>query len=253
MSDAVVKSVGRVFAVLELFDRERRALSASEISRALKYPHSSAVAILKSMLTLGYLTLDPGGRAFFPSAKLTRVLEWITTDLHDEAAILGIMEDLHNEVDETINLSRQTGDFITIIHGIESTKLLGIRVRKGSVMPMTKSHTGMVALATYPDDEVRQIIVDQQKRNYPGTRSLTVEQALDEVRQIRKQRLSPGYDVLVEGIGIIAFPLCSQVGSRPLIVAVAGPTERIRSSESNIIRSAKKAINRHKARLAYPV
>lgn len=253
MSAKVVKSVGRVFAILEIFDRERRSLSATEISRLLGYPHTSAVAILKSMQALGYLTHDRSTRSFYPSSRLTQVVEWVITNVHDETAILSVMADLHDEIDETINLSRQTGDFVKIVHGIESTKLLGIRVRQGIVMPLTASHTGMVALATYPDDEVKQIVRDLQKRNYPEARSISVEQALAEVREIRSQQLSRGYDVYIEGIGIIAFPLCSQTDGRPFVVAVAGPTERIRENEEQIIRVAKRAINKHKARLAYPV
>ncbi|MDJ0709499.1 MAG: helix-turn-helix domain-containing protein [Woeseiaceae bacterium] len=252
MSGKVVKSVGRVFSIIELYDQERRAMSASEVSRALETPHSSTVAILKSMQELGYLTADPGHRTYLPSIKLTQVVEWIATDLHEETAILAVMEDLHNEVDETINLSRQTGDFVKIVHGLESTKLLGIRVRKGVVMPLTASHTGMVALATYPNEEVKQIVRDQQKRNYPEARSVSVEEALSEVREIRNQQLSPGYDVFIDGIGIIAFPLASQTGARPFVVAIAGPTERIRANEDEIVRAARRAINKHGARLAYP-
>lgn len=253
MSDMVVKSVGRVFSILELFDRERQAMSASEVSRALRYPHSSVVAILKSMHVLEYLSFDRTSRTYYPSSKLTQVTEWVTADVQDEVVILKVMSDLHEDIDETINLSRQTGDFVRIVHGLESTKLLGIRVRQGVTMPLIGSHTGMVALATFPDDDVKRIVLDLQKRDYPEARSLSVEQALGEVREIRQQQLSTGYDVFVDGIGIIAFPLCSQNGSVPFVVAIAGPTERIRSNEFEIINSAKRAINRHQARLAYPV
>ena len=56
MNDSIVKSVGRVFEVLELFDAERAALTATTIARTLKYPASSTVALLKSIVRLGYLT-----------------------------------------------------------------------------------------------------------------------------------------------------------------------------------------------------
>lgn len=253
MVDKIVKSVGRVFSILELFDRERRSLTTAEISRQLNYPNTSTLAILKSMQALNYLAHDRDSRTFFPSASLPQVVEWITSTVQQETAILNVMSDLHEEIDETINLSRQTGDFVKIVHGLESTKLLGIRVRRGVVMPLTSSHTGMVALATYPDNEVTQIVRDLQKRNYPESRTVSVEQALAEVREIREQQLSCGYDVLIKGIGIVSFPLCSQMGGRPFVIAVAGPTDRIRENEGRILKIAKRAINKHKARLAYPV
>ena len=260
VSQRIIKSVGRVFGILELFDRERRALSATDVSRALSYPHSSTVALLKSMLSLGYLTAGPGGKTFQPSTRLGQVVEWITTDLQDEVAALGVMKDLHETLDETINLSRQMGDFVTIVRGLESTRLLGIRVREGAVMPLTTSHSGRVVLATYTDEEVRRIVTDQRQRAYPGSRLATIDQILAEVRRIRREELSPGYNVMVDGIGIVAFALKSQnednsdtqLIHRPLVVAVAGPTDRIRRSEQRIIRAARRAIARHNATLAYP-
>ena len=252
MTAKIVKSVGRVFDILELFDRERRPLSATTISRLLRYPHSSTVAIVKSMQKLGYLVYDRNVRAYSLSAKLPQIAEWIVTDVHTETTILNVMADLHAEIDETINLSRHTGDFVKIVHGLESSKLLGIRVQQGIVMPLTGSHTGMVALSTYPDDEVENIIGDLRRRKYPQNREVTPEQALREVRAIRAERLSRGYDVYVDGIGIIAFPLVSANGARPFVVAIAGPTERMRTGEDEILRAAREIIERHGAELAYP-
>ncbi len=253
MTEKVVKSVGRVFAILELFDRERRPMSAIDIARHLGFPHTSTLAILKSMQHLGYLNHDRQQRAFMPASSLTQVVEWVVSSVNEETAILAVMQDLHDAIDETVNLSRQTGDFVKIVHGIESTKLLGIRVSPGVVMPLLSSHTGMVALATYPDDEVERIVRDLGKRNHPDSETVSVKDALSKVHEIREQKLSPGYDVYIEGIGIICFPLCSQNGARPFVVAVAGPTERIRRNEAKILSITRKAINRHKTRLAYPV
>ena len=77
MNDSIVKSVGRVFEVLELFDAERAALTATAIARALKYPASSTVALLKSMVRLGYLTYDPSERTYFPTLRMALISHWL--------------------------------------------------------------------------------------------------------------------------------------------------------------------------------
>ena len=69
-SDDVVKSAGRVFAVLELFDEARTPLSATEVVRRLSFPQSSTVALLKTMVSLGYLAFDQFDRRYLPTMRV---------------------------------------------------------------------------------------------------------------------------------------------------------------------------------------
>jgi len=55
MSGDVVKSVGRVLEVLDFFRQQRNPAKANDIGLALGYPKSSTNALLKSMVSLGYL------------------------------------------------------------------------------------------------------------------------------------------------------------------------------------------------------
>jgi DNA-binding IclR family transcriptional regulator len=74
---SVVKSAGRAFEVLELFRAERRELSASEIGHCLGYPKSSTNALLKSLVSLGYLVLNHQTLRYFPSFSVTRLGDWV--------------------------------------------------------------------------------------------------------------------------------------------------------------------------------
>ena len=55
MADAAIKSARRVFEIMEFFDHERRPLGLKTICDTLGYPVSSGAAMLKSLVTLGYL------------------------------------------------------------------------------------------------------------------------------------------------------------------------------------------------------
>lgn len=252
MSDKVVKSVGRVFRILELFDRERRPLSGIEVARQLGYPHTSTLALLNSMHALGYMSHDRETWTFLPSQSLPQITEWITNSLQSESAILNLLSDLQEATGETINLSRQAGEFIKIIYGLESTKTVAVSVRQGVVMPINASHTGMVALASQPDSEVTRIIQLLQATKYSEARHVTVPQALEEVRTIRRQQYAPGYDLYIGGIGAVCFPVVSSDGGRPFVVGVVGPTDRIKAQEELIIKAAKKAVKDYDIKLAYP-
>ncbi|HQN50687.1 MAG TPA: helix-turn-helix domain-containing protein, partial [Phenylobacterium sp.] len=70
MSQAVVKSAQRAFAILELFELERRPLSLTEVTQALRYPTSSTAALLKSLVVTGYLEFDRARRAYRPTMRI---------------------------------------------------------------------------------------------------------------------------------------------------------------------------------------
>ena len=251
MADNVIKSVGRVFEILEMFERERRALGAIEIARELGYPHTSTLAILKSIQALGYLSLERDTWSFSPTQALPRLTEWVTHSLQQETIILEVMKILHSETGETINLSQQSGEFIKIVHGLESVKAVAISVRQGVLMPINASHTGMVALASQPDDSIARIIRKLRSVKYPEARSISVKEAMVEVNAIRKAQYAPGYDLYINGIGAVCFPL-EAIDHAPYVIGVVGPSDRIRSEEKHIISVAKKAVAETGAKLAYP-
>lgn len=253
MTDNVVKSVRRVFEILEMFERERRPLVAMEIARELGYPHTSTLALLKSMAALGYLSHDRGdGWTFAPTYALPELTDWINESLHGETGIMEVMATLHKATGETINLSRQSGEFIKIIYGIESTKNVSISVRRGVLMPINASHTGMVSLSSLSDEEIAGIIRKLQSNTYPEARSMTVKEAFDEIHEIRKAQFSPGYDMHINGIGAVCFAVRAAKGRSAFVIGVVGPTDRIRAEEKGIIAAAKEALKANDVGLAYP-
>ena len=70
MDRDAVKSARRAFEILELFERERRPLALKDILDDRGYPASSGSALLKSLVTLGYLDYDNDRRTYFPTMRI---------------------------------------------------------------------------------------------------------------------------------------------------------------------------------------
>ena len=73
-----IPAAGRTLAVFEVFARERRALSNSEMARALSLPESSCSDLLHTLHTRGYLMRTSRTRRFYPTARLYEVARQIT-------------------------------------------------------------------------------------------------------------------------------------------------------------------------------
>ena len=79
-SAATVKSATRVLEIFEYFDEVRRPVTIQDVAQALSYPHSSTAALLKSLVSLGYLEHDDRGKTFFPSIRISLLGNWVEAE-----------------------------------------------------------------------------------------------------------------------------------------------------------------------------
>lgn len=89
MSDTVVKSAARVLEVFEFFAGRKTPATVGEVCASLRYPQSSTSVLLKSLLTLGYLSYDGNTRRYAPSEKVARLGNWIVCAAEIEASVHG--------------------------------------------------------------------------------------------------------------------------------------------------------------------
>lgn len=244
MSDSVIKSVRRVFEILELFDQERRPLPAKEVSKRLNYPLMSTHALLKSMHQMGYADFDQPTWSYTPSRNFITVLAWAKEFLDRDENVLKLVEELNIETRETINLSQQMDANVKIIHGLEGDYPIGVNVKVGTLMPLTQSLTGLTALCALPDNEQGEV---KKRINSVNPELLGAKE--DELITAVKQELSEqatvaGYDYFVRGIAAVCMPIRSTVSGGAMVIGVVGPSDRIRANEVKhrkaLVRLAKK-------------
>lgn len=227
MSDSIIKSVRRVFEILEYFDNERRPLAAKEVSKELGYPLMSAHQLLKSMSQLGYLDFDAPKWTYMPSRSFTTILKWVPDIIERETAILDFANALNRETRETVNISRLIGTNVRIIHGLESVHMVGVSVRVGTVMPAGNSLTGLVALASL-DDKAFSEYLDYISSAAPTQRAEFDKARLDQVRKdLAEVGTAAKNDLLIEGVGAVCLPVRTLASQETLVIGVVGPSNRI--------------------------
>ncbi|MFK7889111.1 MAG: IclR family transcriptional regulator [Gammaproteobacteria bacterium] len=224
MTDKTIKSVRRVFEILKLFHQEQRPLSANEISRQLGYPLTSAHALLKSIHELGFADYDSSDWSYIPSRQLAELLDWINEFLDREHRLLEFMGALNQTTKETVNLSRRRGEKAKIIHSLESQHTVGVSVKVGTVMPLTRSLTGMTLLATLP--EAAQTTHLDIESNADG-HSTRLEQFQSIAQELTTQGSVCRCDQYLRGIGAVCIAVRAAVSKELMVVGMVGPSERI--------------------------
>lgn len=241
MEDKIVKSVGRVFAVLEAFARVQSPLTAIEIGRRLDYPASSTAAILKSMVALGYLALDRATRSYLPTVRLGMLTRWLDAAVWGSDELDRLIEELHIGTGETIIIAAQSDlamKYLLTRPGVFPVRFLA---PAGMLRPLCGSGTGWALLASKTDEEVADI-VRSLNRSAPTGQAIDLDRLSDLLAQVRRQGYAASYGNVVPGSGVIAMALPGL--ECRLVLGVAGPVERLERNQAVVVQKMKAAIER---------
>ncbi len=239
---STVKSAARVFAILELFRIETRPLKATEVALALDYPKSSTSAILKSLVTLGYLSYDRHVRRYFPTLRVTMLGEWLPQHLADVHDFGPLIDALQSATQETVTLSMRNGLAMEVLRLRQSLHAIAVNVPEGFRIPMFNSAVGQAFLSTQPDELVRDMVAQfNAVRSGKGDR-VDADGILDQLAPVREQGCAVAYNQALPDTGAVAMPLPSAVHKLPLVVAVAGLAHRIEARESTIINAMRRLV-----------
>ncbi|MGJ8563082.1 MAG: IclR family transcriptional regulator [Alphaproteobacteria bacterium] len=223
----LVKSVSRVFEILELFETEKRPLTAAEIVKELNHPAASTHEILKTLVAKGYFSFGSPKWAYMPSMRFPGMLGWVEAYYNNELHLHNFMTALNHATKETINLSRVSDENAIIIKGLECLHEFGISSKPGSTMSVVGSITGLTYLASLPEVQ-RQGYLERLSIDDPGQYSQLDHGVLAGiVSDIKKDGTAMRADLSIEGIGALCFPVQSASTDEVFIIGVAGPSARI--------------------------
>ena len=246
MNAKIVKSAGRIFEILELFDQKKRPMPAVDIASSLGYPLASTHELLKTMTVLGYFTYGDPRWTYRPSSKLPQVVDWVRDTVSQNRRLSLFMEALNELTRETINLSRQLESEVKIIKGYECIHVIGVSAMPGTKMPVTKSLTGITSIAALAEDE-RDLYFKILRQADPLQYETMDSVLIDEIsREVQANGITMRCDVNVEGIGAVCFPLRLGGSNQNLVLGIVGPSDRIREESLSHIRGVQRLVKEHK-------
>lgn len=237
----VVKSVGRVFAVLEAFARVQSAMTATEIARRLDYPASSTAALLKSMVTLGYLSFDRMSRAYEPTVLLGMLARWTGGSTLSSAAIQELVDELHAETGEMVIIAIQNDLSMRYLLTRPGRFPVRFLAPAGIVRPLCASGTGWACLSAKSSDEVAALVGRVNRTAAPG-QAVDLVQLQDLLQHVRDTGYAASYGSVIAGSGVIAMPLPG--ADHALVLGIGGPVERLQRNEAAIAGKMQRALDR---------
>ncbi|HEY3813469.1 MAG TPA: IclR family transcriptional regulator [Caulobacteraceae bacterium] len=228
--DAVanVKSAERVLSIFEYFEKRRTPRTLSEISQDLDYPVSSALALLRSIQAMGYLTYDFETKTYFPTLSFAMLGHWMHDRLFQGGAMAQMVEHLAAVSQETVFLGVQNGlqsQHIHIVHNSQSS--LRYIPPVGTLRPLLRSAVGRVLLAQQPKQAVLRIVEKINSLGADDGRIYDPKAVLSELEQVRVQGFAFSSGVFADGAAIVSVALPVRPGEVPMAVSIGGPSTRV--------------------------
>jgi DNA-binding IclR family transcriptional regulator len=236
-----IKSARRVFEILEFFGQARAPLSLAEIAGRLAYPVSSASALLKSIVALGYLDYDRSRRVYFPTMRIAVLGQWVPQALFGQGGVADLMEHLRRVTGETIILATRSDLHAQYVHVLNAGDSLQMDPGPGARRPLGESGMGWMLLSTLTDREIealrRRINAQADQRVKLDPAELTAR-----VNAARGRGYVFSKHTVTRGAGVIASLLPEGLFGRAFAIGVAGPVSRLERREVEIVREIRHGV-----------
>jgi IclR family acetate operon transcriptional repressor len=223
---AAPTSIHKAFHVLELLAVSDGSVSLGKIADACGLPKPSAVRLLQTLHDLGYVERPLDSREYRLGGRISI---FSGTDPHRElkAAAHPWLSALHKEFNETVNLEILSGEKITYVDYLETSRPLRMIVAPGSDDLWDRTALGRAVVAAMPAAAREKLL----ERCTFGERDVAARLSrLSLMRRKIKSFIASGHawemEEAVEGAGCVAVSLAAR-GYPQAAISISVPIQRL--------------------------
>ncbi|MDN3988865.1 IclR family transcriptional regulator [Zwartia vadi] len=231
----------RTLQVFEIYAKEKRPLSNSEMARLLGVADSSCSDLLHTLRLAGYLLRAPKTRLFHPTGRLFDIAQQINAADPLQTFAAEALEILCRKSGESAMCGVLDGNNARVIAYQESPRALRYVLKPGTRIELHTTALGKALLGTL-DDKSREMVLASLKMDPITIKSI---QNKEELRsQLEKGRIDGYYSNFGEGNEAVgAVGIAGHVGGQLVAISIVGPLNRMEKNSSqniDVLLNAKK-------------
>jgi DNA-binding IclR family transcriptional regulator len=230
----IVPAAQRVLQVFEVYARERRPLTNSEMARHLGLADSSCSDLMYTLRQAGYLLRTPKSRVFHPTRRLLDIAQ--ANAAGDPLRVFAdeSLNTLTARSGETSMCAHLDSDQVKIFASQESSRALRYVLRPGTIIDIHTTALGKALLGSL-DDAERNALIDRLPLPAVTPHSITDREVLR--AQIEQGRRDQYFVTNHEGNqGVFAIGIAGATGERLTALSIVGPTHRMEQNFDELVR-----------------
>jgi IclR family transcriptional regulator, KDG regulon repressor len=222
-----MKTVKKVIDILELFEKPNIELNIAELVELSGSNASTVYRICTELTQRGYLARSENRGKYRLGQRFLKYYHSLGVLNRLKETALVFMQELRNDINESVALSVLAGSEITDIACVTSPHKLQLLSREGEVLPLHCTSAGKMFLAQMDSDSLARIIkIKDLPRRTPNTIT-NINLLNKELAIIRREGISFDNEEFEVGIRSVAAQILGEEGTVVAALAVIGPSVRI--------------------------
>jgi IclR family pca regulon transcriptional regulator len=200
-----LQSLERGIAVIQVFSRERPALTLSEVARLTGITRATARRILLTLEDLGHVRSD--GRLFSLTPRVLTLGWAYLSSLNLWETAQPLMEELTKQTNESCSAATLDLPDIVYVARVPTSRIMTIALGIGTRLPAHCTSMGRVLLAALPDSELDDFLATARLEGYTDRTITDPDRLRRTIHTVREQGWALVDQELEIGLRSIAAPL----------------------------------------------
>lgn len=222
---AGTQAIGRALAVLRLLTEADGDLGILHIAQELDLKPGTAHRIVRALMLEGYVAQNPATDGYYLGSRAILVGQAAQRALGVDRA-LPLLERLHEETEESVNLVVREGDESVVLMRVQSTLPLRFEQYPGARFPLYSTASGKAMLSFSDADEYLSRLPDRLDALTPNTLGTPADLVRD-LDEIRARGYSIDDEENVAGVRCVGAPVVDIDGQAHAAVVIQVPTVRM--------------------------
>jgi DNA-binding IclR family transcriptional regulator len=223
------RTIGSVDSALRLLEtfRDHPTLSVKEGAEILAVAPSTVHRLLATLLSHGFVSQDAATRRYRAGPALLDIALGALEGIDVRRAAHPHLEQLTQQVRETVNLIVLDGRQIRFIDSIEGPEAVRVSSRTGTVLPAHCTAGGKVLLAQLDRAQLRAALPERRLGGLTS-HSITDRAALEtELEAVRARGYATSFEQSTVGLSAVAVPILDARGHVVAAIGVSAPAARL--------------------------
>jgi len=224
----LLQSLERGMAVIQIFSRERPALTLSDVARLTGTTRATARRILLTLEQLGHVRSD--GRLFSLTPRVLSLGWAYLSSLNLGEVAQPLMEELVEQTKESCSAATLDLPDVVYVARVPTRRIMTIALGVGSRLPAHATSMGRVLLAGLPEPELERYLREFPRETFTEFTIVDAGRLREKVAKAREQGFALVDQELEIGLRSISAPIRDRNGATiaALNTSAAAPRASIR-------------------------